>query len=155
MLISVQLFVQGDRLQPKVITSMLGVEPQTAYALGDTWTSPHGKVYVKSVGLWKWGVVVGATTANLSDVVLKFCEKLRHATDVVAQLPEAEQVWIDVFVCHETTTVESTEINFSLSPAALSALNAFGLPVEFSANFVADAAAKAEHESAGSAAPGG
>jgi Domain of unknown function (DUF4279) len=139
-LISVQLFVQGDHLQPSVITTLLGVVPQVANALGDTWTSPTGKVHVKKVGLWKWGVSEDAQGADLSVLVARFCEPLTRLTEVVSQLPGAERTWIDVFVCHEPEKDSSSEVDFSLSPAALRALCAFQLPVEFTTSVVTNGA---------------
>jgi Domain of unknown function (DUF4279) len=130
MLLAVQLFVQGDRLQPVAITELLGIEPHTAHALGDTWTSPAGKAHVKKVGLWKWGVSEDAESANLNSLVLYFCEKLNHVASDLPRLPGAERTWIDVFVCREQQDT-STEIEFSLSPAAVRALCAFDLPIEF------------------------
>jgi Domain of unknown function (DUF4279) len=146
MLISVQLFVQGDHLQPDAITTLVGVEPQVANALGDTWTSPTGKIYVKKVGLWKWGVSEDAQGADLSTLVVRFCEKLKHAAKVVLQLPAAERTWIDVFVCHEPEKDASAEVEFSLSPVALRALCSFELPIEFTTSVVVNGAARSTNE---------
>lgn len=146
MLISVQLFVQGDHLQPGTITALVGIEPQVANALGDTWKSPTGKVYVKKVGLWKWGVTEDTQRADLSTLVVRFCEKLKGAAKVVSQLPAAERTWIDVFVCHELQKDAPSEIDFSLSPAALRALCALQLPVEFTTSVVVNGAAGAANE---------
>ncbi len=136
MLIAVQLFVQGEHLQPVAITEQLGIEPQAAHALGDTWTSPSGKAYVKKVGLWKWGVSENADDADLNTLVLSFCTKLEHVAGNVTRLPGAERTWIDVFVCREQQGRTSAEIDFSLSPTAVRALCAFDLPIEFTTDVV-------------------
>jgi hypothetical protein len=146
MLISVELVVLGDHLQPGTITTLLGVEPQAANALGDTWTSPQGKIYVKKVGRWRWGVSEDTQEADLSTLVVRFCEKLKHATKVVSQLPAAERTWIDVFVCHEPEKDTSAEVEFSLSPAALRALCSLELPIEFTTSVVVNGAAGATNE---------
>jgi hypothetical protein len=149
MLISVQLFVQGDHLQPDAITRVLGIEPQAAHALGDTWTSAAGKTYVKNVGLWKWGLSQDAEGVDLSALIVRFCERLRHVAKVVSELPAAERTWIDVFVCHEPEKDESLEVDFSLSPAALRALGAFELPIEFTTSVVVDDSLGATSEHSG------
>ncbi|MFZ5551240.1 MAG: DUF4279 domain-containing protein [Pseudomonadota bacterium] len=134
---ALQLFVQGDILQPAAVTQILGIEPQTAHALGDTWTSSSGVAHVRKVGLWKWGVSEDTADADLSSLALSFCARLKHAAGILNQLPGAERAWIDVFVCREQPAGASAEIAFDLSPAALCALGSLNLPVEFTTDVVA------------------
>jgi Domain of unknown function (DUF4279) len=138
MLISVQLFVQGDNLQPGEITRLIGFEPALSYALGDTWASSGGKSYKRKVGLWKWGVSEESEDLELDSIVDKFCRSLQIACAAIERLPNAERTWIDVFICHQPILDESSEINFCLSNSALRGLSAFGLPVEFTASLLVD-----------------
>jgi hypothetical protein len=136
MLIAIQLFVQGDSLQPAAITQLLGVEPQTAHSLGDSWTGASGKPLTRKVGLWKWGLSQNAENVDLSALALSFHAKLKHSAGQISRLPNAERTWIDVYISRETSDGGATEIAFELSTAALNALNAFELPIEFTTDCI-------------------
>jgi hypothetical protein len=79
-----------------------------------------------------------AADADLSSLALSFCTKLKHAAGRLTQLPGSERAWIDVFICREQQGDTSTEIAFNLSPApaALPALCAFDLSIEFTTDVV-------------------
>jgi hypothetical protein len=62
----------------------------------------------------------------------------------ITQLPGSERAWIDVFICREQQVDASTEIAFMLSPAALCALCALDLPIEFTTDVIVTDAIKTQ-----------
>jgi hypothetical protein len=138
-LISVQLFVQGAGLRPSLITDLIQIQPDTAYAFGELWTSKSGKTNSRKIGLWKWGIHEDSPEVQLSELVVRFCDRLNRSGANFSQLPDAERTWIDVFACDELSASAATELFFILTPAALTALSDVGLPVEFSSNLVLSA----------------
>jgi Domain of unknown function (DUF4279) len=133
MLISVRLYIQGDDLQPGDITRLLGVHPTRSHARGDTRTLPDGKVVAEKIGVWVWKTGVDADDAKLSDCVQALQRAFGHSVEALAALPKAEATWIDVHVVEELAlgNDDDAEVVFTLASQDIGALNALGLPVEF------------------------
>ena len=133
MLISVRLYIQGNDLQPLDITRLLGVQPTRSHARGDTRTLPDGKVVAEKIGVWVWKTGVDADDAKLSDCVQALQRAFGHSAEALAALPNAEAAWIDVHVVEELAlgNDDDAEVAFTLASQDIGALNALGLPVEF------------------------
>jgi hypothetical protein len=135
MLVSVSVFLKGDELVPKEISSALSVDPTESQTRGDTWTSPNGKTYARSTGVWIWGTKEDSDSATVADGVNRLWRQFQAATGRFQSLPGVEFSWVDIFVC-DVSHGGSCEVKFTLPPETLRELGEIGLPVELTAGTV-------------------
>jgi Domain of unknown function (DUF4279) len=135
-LISVQLFLQGEDLVPDVVSALIGLNPTKAHSKGDEWTTGRGVVRTQSIGLWKWGVSKDGEDIDFNAVVSMFIEPLQQLSIDISKLPGVSRSWVDVFACKESENRSPGEIALTFSCESLAALHTLGLPVEVTAAFV-------------------
>lgn len=136
MLISIQLFMQGDGLQPQVLTDQIGISPASAYAMGDQWVTGQGVVKARSIGLWKWGISEDRDDTDMNVIAKRFCQSLQHLAGKFTTMPGVECAWVDIFVCKEMTECTSTDVALNLDCESLQALCALALPIEITTSLV-------------------
>ena len=137
MLISVRLYVQGDRLLPNEVTQLLGVQPVRSHARGDIRTLPDGRTSTEKIGVWVWKTGIEADDASLGDCLETLHKTFDHSRGSLTSLPNAESTWIDVHVVVDRgpEDARNTEVVLSLTPEDVGALYAMGLPVEVTVGF--------------------
>jgi hypothetical protein len=136
MLISLQLFVQGDDLLPQSITEQLGISPGHAYAMGEEWTTGQGAIRLRPTGLWKWGISKEHDDPDLTLIVKNFCQAIAHQAGNIREIPGVERAWIDIFICKEVAEGESSDVAFNLDSVSLKELSKLNLPMEFTTGTV-------------------
>lgn len=136
MLISVQIFMQGDSLHPQEITEQIGISPTYAYAMGEKWMTGQGAIRSRPTGLWRWGISDEYDDAALISVVKRFCQPLSLCACSISEISGVERAWIDIFICKEMAEGESSEVAFNIDSVSLKALCALNLPIEFTTSVI-------------------
>jgi hypothetical protein len=128
MLITVTLSIQGERLDPDAITTLLGVMPHVSRRKGDVRMSKTGKRAVAHAGLWEWRATEANETLPLSDQVHRLHRTFLNSIDWLRQLPLADDSMIDIHLVTDQQEDGDSSLYFAFDPMVLTALAAIGLP---------------------------
>jgi hypothetical protein len=106
----VALYLKGDKLQPDVITSLLGIEPTKARGSGQL-RSKSGYDGKRVGGLWEFSVDFQSEGAV--PVLEKLLETLVRSGVDLSRLPGVDEAFIDFFISREA--LEDGQLDVSLS----------------------------------------
>ncbi|WP_234801685.1 DUF4279 domain-containing protein [Allorhizobium taibaishanense] len=81
----ITLRISGDHLDPREITTLLGVEPHLAYRKGGVWKTPKGTSVVGRTGLWNVGAKE-VDSGNFEEAIARFLSGIPAAPDVFLAL---------------------------------------------------------------------
>jgi hypothetical protein len=134
MLVAVSLYFWGDKLDPKHLTELLGVEPSISRAKGETETTSTNKVVTAKIGVWGFSTDTELKDVSLANHIELLRSRLGESWTKVHALPDVEDACVDVFVAIEALK-DGTEAGFELSPQNLAGLQQLGLPIRFTVAF--------------------
>jgi hypothetical protein len=79
------LRISGDHLDPREITTLLGVEPDLAYRKGGVWKTPRGTPVVGRTGLWNVRAK-DVVSDSFEEAIARFLSGIPAAPDVFSAL---------------------------------------------------------------------
>lgn len=125
--VTIAVYLRGDALNPRVITSAVGVESTTAHAKGDIAMSSGREKAFQKTGVWIWRSEPLELENELADAVNVLSRKFSRD---LSGLPGVEDAWVDVLLL-EPQGSSREEQTFGLAPSDLVELAKLGLPVYF------------------------
>lgn len=131
MKVSVTLRVTGDCLIPEDITSILGVTPHLSRHKGDVRTSSSGSKIISKFGFWNWKSEDLSGTLTIDDHIGRLHAAFGHAYSSLSNLPNAENVWIDICIVKDEVQSGDPAVEFTLNVNSIGILRDFELLTEF------------------------
>lgn len=133
---SITLVISGDLLNPDEITRLLGVVPHISKRKGDVQTFASGKTVTAKFGLWEWRSKDRSASRTVGQHIETISTMFSTASGLLLNLPNAENVWLDVHLVAKVVPDQQSNICFLLDTAAISAIHNLGLRVEFTVDAV-------------------
>lgn len=127
-LITVGLYFRGDKLDPAVVSTTLGISPTESHWKGEQRVTSAGSKFVTKTGLWK--LISGSASKVLSDHLDDLSSKIRPDVDL-GNISGVEDAFVDVFFCASANDDGGGDCDFQLRKENLNALQRLGLPVRF------------------------
>ncbi len=131
MLISITVIVAGEHLDPKGLSTILGVTPHLSRLKGDVRISPTSKnKAVSKFGLWEWRSKDPSESLSINGHIARLKSTFVNVGCSLATLPNAEHAWIDIHIVVDEDEEETSNTSFLIDVESLSTLSNLGLPVE-------------------------
>ena len=122
------LYLKGVDLDPQEITRTLGVRPTTSHVRGEVHRTSSGREFVTKTGVW--GLVLDCDPAEVADVLEALLMRLGKQP-ALKESPGVQEAYFDVFIALSSDEDGDGTCAMELTPAQLSALSHYGLPVRF------------------------
>ena len=121
----VGLYIRGDKLDPKHITTELGVNPTDSQFKGQKHITKTNKQVVAQIGMWS--LISHITTDNLSDHIADISHHIKQKGSTILNLKAVEEAYIDIAVFEESKSC----VFFEIDKESMSLLADMALPVHF------------------------
>lgn len=139
MFISLTLRYLGDNLDPKDITTSLGVLPTNSQIKGDEIISSRGKKRVVKKGYWEWSVKSDRSglseerdqsglLVQLDKLVSIFEHTFKDVINILDAQPNCQHSWIDIHIIEDS---DDLSISFPLNNKSMLILSKTGLLIDF------------------------
>lgn len=129
MKIDVSVYLRGDSLDPLVVSALLGIEPSKSQRKGECWRTSSNREVTAKIGVW--AIVSGASSSGLQAILEEVTTRFRDNRINLSEIADVEEAYVDVFVAIDAEADGGGTCNFQLSKENVSALDALGLPVQF------------------------
>lgn len=127
--VMVGIYLKGHDLDPREITEAIGITPTVAHGRGETQKTSSGHEFVTKTGVW--GFVIDEDPAEVVDVVASLIAALGRQEDSLANLPQVEYAYIDIFVAADSDEDGEGTCEMALTDLQIKALSNYGLPICF------------------------
>jgi Domain of unknown function (DUF4279) len=119
------LYLNGEQLDPVALSALLGVTPSETRTRGQTRVLRSGHSVVAKLGVWHLNAKGRSPSECVSALVTRFGGRLPD----LSHLPGVEDAYLDMFVTFEPGKDEGTEVRLDWEPVALRQLADLGLPL--------------------------
>jgi hypothetical protein len=134
---SVSICLRGDKLDPDLITNILGVKPSRSQYRGEKRVTPQGREYTKKNGAWTISI-----DSNTTDPII-LCDDINKLTSTFGIPPTSlhnlegvEDAYIDVFIAADPDEDGGGSCAFQFNEQNVTALSKLGLPIHFTIEVV-------------------
>jgi hypothetical protein len=131
--LDVSMYVYGDDLDPDAVTDILGLVPRFACRKGHAHTTSTGKTVTRKTGVWSYELQTESTDVEkaILQLVDQLIAQLGQREKLLESLPGAETGFIELLF-FMTTDKGDLRCFLELTPAQVSALCSYGLPLRLS-----------------------
>ena len=132
--IHVGLYLRGDKLDPDLLSAIVGTIPSAWQRKGETVATSTGRIVTKNIGLWALISESESLSQSIDEVIrladkpLKWTETERQA---LTSLPGVEEGYIDIFIGGTSVTLGGGTCEFELSEVQTAAIAKLRLPICF------------------------
>ncbi|MFG6448904.1 DUF4279 domain-containing protein [Roseateles sp. BYS180W] len=127
--VMVGLYLKGDDLEPQQITESIGIVPTISHGRGEAQRTTSGREFVTKTGVW--GFVIDEDPAEVVDVVASLIAALGQHKESLANLPQVQEAYIDVFVAADSDEDGEGTCEMALTALQVKVLSSYGLPIRF------------------------
>lgn len=121
----VALYLRGDKLDPRHVSAMLGVEPTEAQKKGESRVTSTNKHFYTKTGLWS--LVDKRDSMDLGAFIEEISEKFGDKS--VAEIAGVDEAYVDIFVAKNSDEDGGGTHAFEVSQKSILALSGLGLSI--------------------------
>ena len=129
----ISIYLKGVNLNPEDVTNQIGTCPTSSQKKGDKSSTPTGAMVEKKTGLWSLSV---ASSEGTSGLLGQLVTRLTKNKSSLAELPNVEEAYIDVFVAVYVDDSGGEKAEFHFDEKCITALCELRLPVYFSVSLI-------------------
>lgn len=125
-LVSVSVRLQGPKLDPDLVTTVIGISPTHSHRKGDRVVSESGLSATRKHGVWS--LTLDRRTSSISEVVEEAVASIGSIEGSTLDLPGVENATLDIFAALNTRDGRS-DFDFTICPEQTGVLARLGLSI--------------------------